>query len=150
MCRVWQRQLSIVRDTVWAVVGEDKCNWYHWVPSVTPFWLLIWFDWKILRLCGHIYKTTSLVVMQKAFCWWFNIPCNNAIPNANTFRSWVRKFNETGSMLRTGTNDKHRSIRTLEHVQWVKAATLQSLAHSAQKHAVALGMFSAVWGGFFI
>jgi hypothetical protein len=77
----------------------------------------------------------SEVATQRTFWRRFNIPPNNAIPNGNTIRSWVRQLEESGSTLRT-----RRSIRTPENAQLVRASIQQSPRRSARRHAVALGM----------
>ena len=82
----------------------------------------------------------SVIATQRAFRRQFNIPRNNAVPNANTIRSWVQQLEETGSTLRTDTHGRRISIRTPENAERVRTAVQQSPLRSARRHAVALGI----------
>lgn len=89
---------------------------------------------------AYFENNRSVIATQRIFRRRFNIPRNNAVPNANTIRSWVRQLEETGSTLRRDTHGRRRSIRTPENVQLVRAAVGQSPTRSARRHAVALGI----------
>ncbi|XP_039295229.1 uncharacterized protein LOC120353885 [Nilaparvata lugens] len=82
----------------------------------------------------------SVIATQRAFRRQFNIPRNNAVPNANTIRSWIRQMEETGSTLKTNTHCRRKSIRTPENVQRVRTAFEQSPERSARRHSLALGI----------
>jgi hypothetical protein len=82
----------------------------------------------------------SVVATQRTFRRRFNIPRNNAVPNGNTIRSWVRQLEKSGSTLRRRTHGRRRSIRTPENVQLVSASIQQSPRRSARRHAVVLRM----------
>ncbi|XP_066969142.1 uncharacterized protein [Macrobrachium rosenbergii] len=92
----------------------------------------------------HAYfeNNQSVIATQRAFRRRFNIPRNNAVPQANTIRSWVGQLEATGSTLRTYTHGRRRSIRTPENVKRVRAAIIQSPRRSARRHAVALQISS--------
>ena len=91
---------------------------------------------------AYFESNQSVIATQRAFRRRFNIPRNNAVPQANTIRSWVRQLEATGSTLRRGTHGRRRSIRTPENVERVRAAIIQSPRRSARRHAVALGISS--------
>lgn len=91
---------------------------------------------------AYFENNQSVIATQRAFRRWFNIPRNNAVPQANTIRSWVRQLEATGSTLRRDTHGRRRSIRTPENVERVRAAIIQSPRRSARRHAVALGISS--------
>ena len=91
---------------------------------------------------AYFENNQSVIATQRAFRRRFNIPRNNAVPQANTIRSWVRQLEATGSTLRRDTHGRRRSIRTPENVERVRAAVIQSPRRSARRHAVALGISS--------
>ncbi|XP_042856772.1 uncharacterized protein LOC122243317 isoform X2 [Penaeus japonicus] len=91
---------------------------------------------------AYFENNQSVIATQRAFRRQFNIPRNNAVPQANTIRSWVRQFEATGSTLRRDAHGRSRSIRTPENVDRVRAAIIQSPGRSARSHAVALGISS--------
>lgn len=91
---------------------------------------------------AYFENNQSVIATQRAFRRRFNIPRNNAVPQANTIRSWVRQLEATGSTLRRDTHGRRRSIRTPENVERVRAAIIQSPRRSARRHAVALGISS--------
>lgn len=89
---------------------------------------------------AYFENNKSVIATQRAFRRQFNIPRNNAVPNANTIRTWARQLEETGSTLRRRTHGRRRTVRTPENVELVRAAFVQSPRRSSRKHAVALGM----------
>ena len=91
---------------------------------------------------AYFENNQSVIATQRAFRRRFNIPRNNAVPQANTIRSWVRQLEATGSTLRRDTHGRRRSIRTPENVERVRAAVIQSPRRSERRHAVALGISS--------
>lgn len=91
---------------------------------------------------AYFENNKSVIATQRAFRRRFNIPRNNAVPQANTIRSWVRQLEATGSTLRRDTHGRRRSIRTPENAERVRAAFIQSPRRSARRHAVALGISS--------
>lgn len=46
-------------------------------------------------MCVYFVKQNVRFVTQKAFCWKFFIPCNNAVPNANTINTTVGEKEES-------------------------------------------------------
>lgn len=89
---------------------------------------------------AYFENNRSVISVQRMFRRRFAIPRNNNVPDANTIRSWVRRMEATGTTLSVGTHGRHRTIRTRENVERVRAAVVQSPRRSARKHAVALGM----------
>lgn len=67
------------------------------------------------------------------------MPCNKAVPDANTIRMLVKRLKETLSLLKTGKNGLRRYVKTIENVQLGRAAIERSPRRSACNHAVAFG-----------
>ena len=55
---------------------------------------------------AYFENNQSVIATQRAFRRRFNIPRNNAVPQANTIRSWVRQLEATGSTLRRDTHGR--------------------------------------------
>ncbi|KAL4706461.1 hypothetical protein ACJJTC_003033 [Scirpophaga incertulas] len=79
------------------------------------------------------YKTNSVTEVQRVYRRQFNVGRHGHIPSRNTILSWVKKFEETGSVL----DVKHgapRTVRTPENVQtlpYLNSAELTTLPTNA-------------------
>ncbi|KAJ8941038.1 hypothetical protein NQ318_015514 [Aromia moschata] len=91
-------------------------------------------------VCAYFENNRFVIAKQRSFRRRFDIPRNNAVPNANTIRSWVQQLEETGTTLRRDKYGRRRSIRTQDNVHLVSAAIEQSPTRSVRRHAVALGI----------
>lgn len=77
--------------------------------------------------------------VQRVYRRQFNVGRHGHIPSRNTILSWVKKFEETGSVL----DVKHgapRTVRTPENVQTVREAFERSPRRSARKQSRVLGI----------
>lgn len=82
----------------------------------------------------------SVVVAQRLFRRQFNIQRNRPVPSANAIKTWVKKFESTGSALKQKPPGKGKSVRTPENIATVKMAIEQNPQRSARRLAASLNI----------
>lgn len=85
-----------------AVVGLSEWMWSHCDRSLTPqVDIMIWTgEHRGLAERAYFEISKSVIMTQRAFCRRFIILRNNADPDGNTIQIWVKRLEETGSMLK--------------------------------------------------
>lgn len=80
----------------------------------------------------------SYVIARRQFCARYNIRRPADAPCLNLFKSWLKKFRETGSTVNERPRGRRRSITVPETVDDVRAAVRQHPRHSIRKQSQAL------------
>jgi hypothetical protein len=82
------------------------------------------------------------VIAQREFWREFGIHRNRAVPSAHAIKTWVRNFEDTGSIPKKKGGSVKR-VRTPKNIAVVREAIEWSPHHSERRHSVSLGLSEA-------
>jgi hypothetical protein len=84
----------------------------------------------------------SFVIAQREFRREFSIHRNSAVPSVHANKTWIRKFEATGSTLKK-KGGSVKTVRTTENIAVVRKTNGRSPHRSARRHSVLLGLSEA-------
>jgi transposase len=82
----------------------------------------------------------SATAAQREFRRHYNLGRHARVPTSHAINTWVKNFEETGSALKKKPPGGHRTQRTPENIEAVRASIGRSPQRSARKHASALNL----------
>jgi hypothetical protein len=90
----------------------------------------------------------NFVIAQREFRRQFGIHRNRAVSSAHAIMTWVRIFEDTGSILEK-KGDSVKTVRAPANIAVVRGAIERNPQRSARRHSVSLGQFEPVFDGFY-
>ena len=77
---------------------------------------------------------------QKEFWrfFFFNLRRHGRVPSKHAIKTWIKNFEETGSVLKKKQTGRPRSARTPQNIKAVRASVLRNPRHSVHKLAAAV------------
>ena len=80
------------------------------------------------------YKNDSYVAARSEFRKKFGIHRNSKVPSAHVIKTWVKKFEETGSLVKK-EGGSVKTVRTAQNIDAVRSSFEQSPRWSAVRHS---------------
>lgn len=93
---------------------------------------------RAFAIKSYYKNNDSVVAVQRQFRLHFAIPRHGRVPSAHAIKSWIRKFEETGTANKSKLKGPNRSVRTPENIERVRASVEHSPKRSVRKRAQAL------------
>ncbi|CAK1589645.1 unnamed protein product [Parnassius mnemosyne] len=89
---------------------------------------------------SYFKSNDSCTIARRQFCTRFDIQRLSDGPSANLIRTWVQKFQATGSTINNRRPGPSRTSRTKENIQRVESSVLQNPRQSVRKRASSLAL----------